>query len=62
LQPSKCPLQNVARFARDHHCSQIIRPKPATGALAYFGPGSIGSQIRHLIGAAGESCGVSEVY
>jgi nucleotide-binding universal stress UspA family protein len=54
--------ESIVRFARDHHCSQIILPKPAAGPLSYFGLGSIGSQIRHLIGAAGESCGVSEVY
>jgi len=56
--------ESIVRFAREHHCSQIILPKPSAGPLAYFGLGSIGSQIRHLIGAAGESwsCGVSEVY
>jgi hypothetical protein len=54
--------ESIVGFARDHHCSQIILPKPGGGALAYFGLGSIGSQIRHLIGAAGGSCGVSEVY
>ncbi|HEY8069913.1 MAG TPA: universal stress protein [Burkholderiales bacterium] len=54
--------ESIVGFARDHHCSQIILPKPAGGALAYFGLGSISSQIRHLIGAAGGSCGVSEVY
>jgi nucleotide-binding universal stress UspA family protein len=54
--------ESIVRFAHDHHCSQIILPKPAAGALSYFGLGSIGSQIRHLIGTAGESCGVSEVY
>jgi nucleotide-binding universal stress UspA family protein len=54
--------ESIVRFAREHHCSQIILPKPSAGPLAYFGLGSIGSQIRHLIGSAGESCGVSEVY
>jgi hypothetical protein len=54
--------ESIVRFAHDHHCSQIILPKLSAGPLAYFGLGSIGSQIRHLIGAAGESCGVSEVY
>jgi len=54
--------ESIVRFAHDHHCSQIILPRPKAGPLAYFGLGSIGSQIRHLIGVAGESCGVSEVY
>jgi nucleotide-binding universal stress UspA family protein len=54
--------ESIVRFAREHHCSQIILPKSAAGPLAYFGLGSIGGQIRHLIGVAGESCGVSEVY
>jgi len=50
----------IARFAQDHHCEQIVLPK-AKGMLDSLGLGSIGSQLRHMIGANGV-CEISEVY
>lgn len=52
--------ETIVRFARDYHCSQIIIAKRNNGLLSSFGLGSIGSQIRHLIGA-GTGCEISEV-
>ena len=53
--------QSIVEFAREHHCSQIILPRPPGGGLSSLVLGSIGGQIRKLIGS-GESCAISEVY
>ncbi|MGH8766226.1 MAG: universal stress protein [Burkholderiales bacterium] len=52
---------SIVEFAREHHCSQIILSQPAGGNLSSLVLGSIGGQIRKLIGS-GESCTISEVY
>jgi nucleotide-binding universal stress UspA family protein len=52
---------SIVKFAREQHCSQIILPKPSGGPLAGLMLGSVGGQIRHLIGAAG-TCAICEVY
>lgn len=51
----------IVQFAREHRCRQIILPKRPGGALAEVILGSIGGQIRHLIGAE-EPCAICEVY
>ena len=50
----------IVRFAQENDCSQIIIAKRPEGLLANLGLGTIGSQIRHLIGA-GATCDVCEV-
>lgn len=50
----------IVRFAREHACSQIIIGHRAEGWLTNLGLGTIGSQIRHLIGA-GNPCDICEV-
>lgn len=50
----------IAQFAREHYCDLIMVPKHQ-GVFESLGLGSIGSQLRHLIGAEGR-CVVSEVY
>ena len=54
--------ERIVEFAREHHCSQIILSKHASGDLSSLVLGSIGAQIRKMIAAAGESCAISEVY
>ena len=51
----------IVQFAREHRCRQIILPKRSGGALAEVILGSVGGQIRHLIGAD-EPCAICEVY
>lgn len=51
----------IAQFAREHYCDQIMVPKHGGGVFESLGLGSVGSQLRHLIGAKGR-CEVSEVY
>lgn len=53
--------ETIVNFAKDHQCSQIIIAKHSEGILSNFGLGSIGSQIRHLIGA-GSACDICEVF
>jgi nucleotide-binding universal stress UspA family protein len=50
----------IVRFAQEHDCSQIIIAKRAEGLLSNMGLGTIGSQLRHLMGA-GNTCDVCEV-
>lgn len=50
----------IVEFAREHYCDLIMVPKHQ-GVLESLGLGSIGSQLRQLIGAGGR-CEVSEVY
>lgn len=52
--------ESIVRFAREHQCSQIVVPKHK-GMFENIGLGSVGSQLRQLIGAEG-SCDISEVY
>jgi len=49
----------IAEYAQANRCSRIVLPKKKNGMS--LGLGSIGSQLRHLIGAEG-SCDISEVY
>ena len=51
--------ERIVEFAREHHCNQIILSKH--GDLSDLVLGSIGVQIRKLIGSA-ENCAISEVY
>lgn len=53
--------ERIVEFAREHHCNQIILSKHASGDLSSLVLGSIGGQIRKLIGAD-EHCAISEVY
>jgi nucleotide-binding universal stress UspA family protein len=50
----------IAQFAREHYCDQIMVPRHK-GIFESLGLGSIGGQLRHLLGAGGR-CEVSEVY
>jgi len=50
--------ETIARYARENDCDQIVLPK-SHGLL--HGLGSIGGQLRHLIGAE-SGCNISEVY
>ncbi|MGA8051655.1 MAG: universal stress protein [Burkholderiales bacterium] len=50
--------ESIVDFAREVRCAQIILPRRA-GVLPTLGLGSIGSQLRHLIGAG---CDICEVY
>jgi nucleotide-binding universal stress UspA family protein len=50
----------IAQFAREHYCDQIMVPRHK-GVFESLGLGSIGSQLRQLIGDGGR-CEVSEVY
>ena len=50
----------IVRFAQEHHCNRIIIANRSEGLLSSLGLGSIGSQIRHLIGA-GNTCDICEV-
>jgi nucleotide-binding universal stress UspA family protein len=51
----------IVRFAREHHCSQIVLSKPTLGPLSNLILGSVGGQIRQAIGAD-EGCEICEVY
>lgn len=51
----------IAQFAREHYCDQIMVPKHKSRVFESLGLGSVGSQLRHLIGAEGR-CDISEVY
>jgi nucleotide-binding universal stress UspA family protein len=51
--------ETIAEFARDHLCDEIVLPHQNHGFLQ--GLGSIGGQLRHLIGTQ-SSCHISEVY
>ncbi|HEV7856747.1 MAG TPA: universal stress protein [Herminiimonas sp.] len=50
----------IAQFAREHYCDVIMVPRHQ-GMFESLGLGSIGSQLRHLIGTEGR-CDVREVY
>jgi nucleotide-binding universal stress UspA family protein len=52
--------ESIARFAREHYCDLIMVPRHK-GVFENLGLGSIGGQLRHLIGAEGR-CDISEVY
>lgn len=52
--------ETIAQFAREHYCDVIMVAKHK-GMLESLGLASIGSQLRHLIGAEGR-CVISEVY
>lgn len=53
--------ETIAQFAREHYCDQIMVPKNKSSVFESLGLASIGSQLRHLIGADGR-CDISEVY
>lgn len=45
--------ESIVRFAGENHCNRIlIDERRREGLLAFFGLGSIGSQVRHLLGSA----------
>jgi len=48
----------IVDFAREVRCAQIVLPRRA-GLLPSLGLGSIGAQLRHLLGAG---CDICEVY
>ncbi|ABR90878.1 universal stress protein (Usp) [Janthinobacterium sp. Marseille] len=52
--------ESIAQFAREHHCDQIVVPKHKS-IFQNIGLGSVGSQLRQLIGSDGR-CDISEVY
>jgi nucleotide-binding universal stress UspA family protein len=52
--------ESIVQFAREHHCDQIVVPKHRS-VFENIGLGSVGSQLRQLIGAEGH-CDISEVY
>jgi len=52
--------ETIACFAREHHCDHIMVARQK-GVLDSMGLGSIGSQLRHLLGGDG-GCVVNEVY
>ena len=54
--------ETIVQFARTCGCEQIILPRPSPGLLSNLGLGSVGSQIRHLIGVDAGGCDVCEVW
>lgn len=52
--------ETIVQFARACGCDQIILPSETPSFLSNLGLGSIGSQIRHLVGV-GAGCKISEV-
>lgn len=52
--------ESIVQFAREHHCEQIVVPKHKS-VFENIGLGSVGSQLRQLIGAEA-LCDISEVY
>jgi nucleotide-binding universal stress UspA family protein len=52
--------ETIAEFARTRRCDEIVLPHQ-NHAFLQGGLGSIGGQLRHLIGAQ-SSCHISEVY
>lgn len=48
----------IVDFARKVRCAQIVLPR-RTGLLPSLGLGSVGGQLRHLLGAG---CDICEVY
>jgi nucleotide-binding universal stress UspA family protein len=53
--------ETIARFAREQRCDRIVLPKREAGLVSSLGLGSIGTQVRQLIGA-GDQCDICEVY
>jgi len=52
--------ETIARFAREQRCDRIVLPKREAGLVSSLGLGSIGAQVRQLIGA-GDQCDIWEV-
>ena len=52
--------ETIVRFAQENGCNRIIIANRSEGLFSGLGLGSIGSQIRHLIGA-GNTLDVCEV-
>ncbi len=53
--------ETIARFAREQRCDRIVLPKRDSGLVSSLGLGSVGAQVRQLIGA-GDQCDICEVY
>ena len=52
--------ETIARFAREQPCDRIVLPKREAGLVSSLGLGSVGAQVRQLIGA-GDPCDIYEV-
>jgi len=52
--------ETIARFAREQRCDRIVLPKRDSGFVSSLGLGSVGAQVRQLIGA-GDQCDIWEV-
>lgn len=53
--------ESIAEFARRHGCDRIMLPKSQRRRSKSLGLGSIGGQLRRLIGADG-NCDISEAF
>ncbi len=52
--------ETIASFAREQRCDRIVLPKREGGLVSSLGLGSVGAQVRQLIGA-GDQCDICEV-
>lgn len=50
--------EQIARFAREHHCAQIVIGPPAAGHLSDRIYGSLNREVEHLMRQAGTPCEV----
>ena len=50
--------EEIARFARVHHCTQVVMGPLAPGHLSERIFGSLNRQVEHLLQQAGERCEV----
>lgn len=48
--------EQIARFAREHHCTQVVMGPPAAGHLSDRIFGSLNHQVEQLLQQAGEPC------
>lgn len=48
--------EQIARFAREHHCAQVVMGPPAAGHLSDRIFGSLNHQVEQLLQQSGEPC------
>ncbi len=46
------PARAIVQFAQAHGCGEIVLDEPAHGLMSILRAGTIGSQVRHLIGSS----------
>jgi nucleotide-binding universal stress UspA family protein len=50
--------EQIARFAREHHCTQVVMGPVSAGQLSQRVFGSLNRQVEQLLRATGEPCEV----